>query len=328
MARWTAPASSTAIAGANGAVQAVVCQTDGRVVIGGAFTNADGITRNHIARLMTDGSLDTSFNPGPAAEAPVYALAETFINGAREIYVGGAFNTISGGSSPNLARLIGGGLYINGGTLDAAFATGSGPNGPVYALAVYPTNSPFAGKLLIGGAFTNINGFALGHVARMNGDGSVDTNFDLNLGANDTVRAIAIQTDGRILIGGDFTNVNGTDLNHIARLNTDGSLDTISPPTWPSASMAPCRPLRCRPTIGLCWSASLPRPMASPAIVSPGCCRAGRWIHWINFGDGANGAIDALVIQPLRIKCWSLAAASRSMMISRPRILPGFMAGP
>jgi len=49
----------------------------------------------------------------------------------------------------------------------------------------------------------------------------VDTNFDLNLGANDTVRAIAIQIDGGILIGGDFTNVNNrAALNHIARLNS------------------------------------------------------------------------------------------------------------
>ena len=61
---------ATVYAGANGAVQAVVCQTDGRVVIGGAFTSADGIARNNIARLMTDGSLDTSFNPGPGADAP------------------------------------------------------------------------------------------------------------------------------------------------------------------------------------------------------------------------------------------------------------------
>ena len=51
-----------------------------------------------------------------------------------------------------------------------------------YAVAVYPTNSPFAGKVLIGGAFTNVNNFTLGHIARLNGDGSVDTNFDLNLG--------------------------------------------------------------------------------------------------------------------------------------------------
>ena len=63
---------------------------------------------------------------------------------------------------------------------------------------------------VIGGAFTNVNNFPLNHIARLNGDGSVDTNFDLNFGgANDIVRAIAIQSDGGILIGGDFTNVNG-----------------------------------------------------------------------------------------------------------------------
>jgi len=87
------------------AVQAVVCQTDGRVVIGGAFNSADGIARNHIARLMTDGSLDTSFNPGPGADGPVYALAETFVNGVREIYVGGAFSSISGVPAPTLRAL-------------------------------------------------------------------------------------------------------------------------------------------------------------------------------------------------------------------------------
>ena len=126
--------------GANGAVQAIVCQTDDRVLIGGAFTTVDGITRNHIARLMTDGSLDTSFNPGSGADGPVYALAETFVNGVRKIYVGGSFSCISGGHQPQLRALN------NDGTLDPSFAAGSGPNGAVFAIAVYPTNSPFCGQ--------------------------------------------------------------------------------------------------------------------------------------------------------------------------------------
>ena len=114
--------------GANGAVQAVVCQTDGRVVIGGSFNTADGITRNNIARLMTDGSLDTSFNPGTGADGPVYAIAETFINGVRMLYAGGSFNNICGGTSPNFARLTGqtvGG--VNSGVLDSSLPPAPAP---------------------------------------------------------------------------------------------------------------------------------------------------------------------------------------------------------
>lgn len=281
--------------GANGAVQAIVCQrTDSRVVIGGAFNSVDDIARNHIARLMTDGSLDTSFNPGPGADGPVYALAETFINGGNKIYVGGAFSSISGGTSPNFARLLAD--SPNGGTLDSSFNAGSGPNGAVFAVAVYPTNSPFAGKVLIGGAFTNVNNFTLNHIARLNGDGSVDTNFDLNLGANDTVRAIVIQIDGRILIGGDFTNVNGVALNRVARLNTDGSLDATFT------------------TNGVNSTVQAIAVQADNRIVLAGQFTQGNGITrnritrllpngavdtTINFGDGANGTIDALVIQPV-----------------------------
>ena len=286
------------LAGANGAVQAVVCQTDGRVIIGGAFNNVDGTARNRIARLMTDGSLDTSFSPPGGASAPVYALAETFVNGAREIYVGGAFNIISGGASPNLARLNGGSTNSAGGSLDTSFATGSGPNGAVYTIAVYPANSPFAGKLLVGGAFASINGFALGHVARLNGDGSVDTNFDLNLGANDTVRAIAIQSDGRILIGGDFTNVNGTALNRIARLNSDGSLDANFTTNVGVGANGSVQAIAVQADnrivlVGQFTSANGVIRFRITRLLPNGAVDA-----TINFGDGANGAIDALLIQP------------------------------
>ncbi len=284
--------------GASGAVQAVVCQTDGRVVIGGAFTNVNGIARQRIARLMTDGSLDTSFAPGPAADAPVYALAETFVNGSRRIYVGGAFNTIIGGSSPNLARLYGGDTNVPGGSLDASFATGSGPNAAVYALAVYPTNSPFAGKLLVGGAFTNINGFALGHFARMNGDGSVDTNFDLNLGANDVVRAIAIQNDGRILIGGDFTNFNGTNLNRIARLNSDGSLDNSFTTNLDGGANGSVQAIAVQADNRIVLAGQFTQANGVTRNRITRLLPTGAVDPRINFGDGANGPVDALVIQP------------------------------
>ena len=210
------------LSGANGSVRAVLNQSDDRIVVGGAFTTINQVTRNHVARLLMDGSLDTSFNPGSGADDSVYALAETFIGGARCIYVGGAFTTYDSSSSSGIVRLN------NDGTVDTSFAVGLGANAAVFAVAAYPTNSPNAGQVLVGGAFTNFNGMPLNRLVRLNADGSMDTNFTASLGsgASDLVRAIAIQTDGGILVGGDFTNFNGVALNHIARLNNDGSLDT------------------------------------------------------------------------------------------------------
>jgi uncharacterized delta-60 repeat protein len=81
---------------------------------------------------------------------------------------------------------------------------------------------------VIGGAFTAYNTTPDNYVARLESTGQLDTSFNANLGsgANGTVRAVAIDSLGRIYIGGDFTSVNGVNANHIARLNQTGSLDT------------------------------------------------------------------------------------------------------
>lgn len=210
--------------GPNGTVRAMIAQTDDRLVIGGAFTTVNGVVRNRICRLTGDGSVDTSFNPGGGADGPVLALAETFIAGQRKIVLGGAFTVVNSLPRNGVARLN------NDGSLDTSFNIGTGVNGTVFAVATYPTNSIFAGQTLIGGDFTEVNGVARGRLARLNGDGSVDAFFDTTLGANDVVRAITIQPDGRILVGGSFTNYAGVTMNHFARLNSDGSLDPTFTP--------------------------------------------------------------------------------------------------
>ena len=138
----------------------------------------------------------------------------------------------------------------------------------------------------------------MGNLVRLNADGSVDTNFDLNLGANGAVRAIAIQTDGGVLIGGDFTTVNGMALNHIARLNADGSLDaafTANVATGVNGTVN-----------AIAVQAGQPDCVAGQFTQANGVTRNsitrllpdGAVDPTINFGDGANGAVDALVIQP------------------------------
>ncbi|MEI9961772.1 MAG: Calx-beta domain-containing protein [Limisphaerales bacterium] len=208
------------LSGVIGAVNAIVNQTDDRILIGGAFNSVNNVHFNFIARLMTDGTIDTSFNPGAGADGSIYALAETFIGGARKLYVGGTFGSLNSVSSPSLIRLN------NNGTVDTSFITGVGFDGPIYAIAAYPTNSVYAGKVLVGGAFAHYNGTSLKDIVRLNADGSLDVGFNAGTATNSTVNTIVIQPDGRILVGGSFTSVNGMAVNRLVRLNGDGSTDT------------------------------------------------------------------------------------------------------
>jgi uncharacterized delta-60 repeat protein len=79
------------------------------------------------------------------------------------------------------------------------------------------------GKVLIGGSINT--GLNAGNIARLNANGSFDSSFLKGTGFNGVVSSLVVQSDGKILCGGDFTSYNGTVCNRIARLNADGSLD-------------------------------------------------------------------------------------------------------
>jgi hypothetical protein len=81
------------------------------------------------------------------------------------------------------------------------------------------------GKALIGGNFTTVNGANRNRVARLNANGSLDSGFNPGTGADGLVRSIALQSDGNVLIGGDFLTVNGVWRPHVARLYGD----TVAP---------------------------------------------------------------------------------------------------
>jgi uncharacterized delta-60 repeat protein len=197
--------------GANAAVLSSSIQTDGKIIIGGFFTSYNGVTRNFIARLNTDGTLDASFNPGIGANEWVYA---TSIQADGKIIIGGGFTSYNGVARNRIARLNA------DGSLDASFNPGTGANGMVWTTSIQSD-----GKIIIGGNFTSYNGVARNRIARLNADGSLDASFNPGTGANSAVWTTAIQADGKIIIGGDFTSYNGVVRNRIARLNTDGSLD-------------------------------------------------------------------------------------------------------
>lgn len=198
--------------GFNDTVYALAVQGDGKVLAAGRFTVFDVTNRAGIARLNVDGKIDNYFNPGSGANNPIFALA-VYRDG--RIAVGGSFTEFGGIIRPSLVVLN------TNGTVMTSFAPGTGPNGIVYALAYQPD-----GKLIVAGDFTKYKGASRNHIARVNPDGSLDPTFDAGFGPNASVRAVALQEDGKIVIGGLFTEVNGIPRGYVARLNDDGSLDT------------------------------------------------------------------------------------------------------
>jgi uncharacterized delta-60 repeat protein len=208
--------------GADSLVRAVAVQTDGKVLIGGSFTTFDGVVRARIARLNADGSLDTSFDPGSGADGAVRSVV---VQADGKVLIGGEFATVDDTERNGIARLNA------DGSVDTSFDPGSGASALVYDVAVQSD-----GKVLVGGGFTTFDGLPRNCIARLNADGSLDTGFDPGTGANNWVDTVALQVDGKVLIGGLFAKFDGTGRNRIARLNADGSLDTgFDPGTGASA---------------------------------------------------------------------------------------------
>jgi uncharacterized delta-60 repeat protein len=114
--------SFNALGGPSGLVRVLAIQPDGKVLIGGEFTLVNNIARSRIARLNTDGTLDTSFDPASGANDIIRAVA---LLPSGQILVGGLFTSFAGTPKPYLARLN------SDGSLDASFPTESGPDNNV-----------------------------------------------------------------------------------------------------------------------------------------------------------------------------------------------------
>jgi uncharacterized delta-60 repeat protein len=183
-----------------------------------------GTTRNRIARLAADGTLDAGFDPN--ANGTVYGVAAQ-ANG--QILLGGQFTTVGGTTRNNIARLAA------DGTLDADFNPNA--NITVYSVAVQAN-----GQILLGGLFTTVGGTARNHIARLAADGTLDASFNPN--ANLFVYSVAVQADGHILLGGAFNSMGGIERNLFARLLNDPATQMLSVPdtslvTWTRGGSAP-----------------------------------------------------------------------------------------
>jgi uncharacterized delta-60 repeat protein len=196
--------------GADNNVNAVLLQPDGKIVIGGAFATVNGVSRRGIARLNADGSVDGSFNSGGMGAFGGQVHDIIGLDGGRMLIVGD-FNNYNGTSRIRVA------LLNADGSLDMSLDPGVGPNRAVYAAAQQPD-----GKFIIVGNFSSIAGATRNGIARLNADGTHDLNFKPGNGANGPVLAVAIQPeDGKVVIGGRFTEFANLPRGYIARLNND-----------------------------------------------------------------------------------------------------------
>ena len=255
---------------ANATVLCMALQTNGQIVIGGYFTTFNNANRHYIALLNTDGSVDSSFDPGIGPNDAVSALA---LQPDGKILICGSFSQLNNLPCYNFARLRPDGSVDTGFTnlFGSLRALGLQNDGKILVSGTYPATGPYTncvarvntngtldvtfklarvtgaggdyasafglqsdGRIIVGGPFTTIGGISRNGLARLNPDGSVDTNF--NAGVAGGVLCMAITSQDQIIIGGSFSSVNGYSRSGIARLNSDGSVDTAFNPGLGAAS--------------------------------------------------------------------------------------------
>jgi uncharacterized delta-60 repeat protein len=191
-------------------------QTDGKIIVGGTFSTVGTTPLPNIVRFTRGGAIDSTFNVGTGPNGSVSCVA---VQSDRQILIGGSFASVNGNPAARLARLNPDGSL----EASATFDIGTGIVGNVRCVLVQPD-----GKILIGGTFTSVNGTACGSIARLFPNGSLESTatFNPGTGTTTTISAMALQPDGKILIGGTFTTFNGVSRVRVARLNANGSLDT------------------------------------------------------------------------------------------------------
>lgn len=205
--------------GLDDVVTSIYQLNNGKYLVGGQFETYDGVMRVYVLQLNENGSLDTSFNDGKGTAKlnatdgnEIYSIS-TYADG--RMLLAGNFSHYNCLPYNRIVRTT-----IDG-SIDNTFQPGTGANNLILATEIQAD-----GKIIIAGTFTNYNGTNINRIARLNPDGSLDTSFNVGTGSNGKVDALAIQNDGKILIGGLFTEYNGLQRYCIARLNTDGSNDT------------------------------------------------------------------------------------------------------
>lgn len=254
--------------GPDGPVYAMALQPDGKLLIGGSFSNVQGVARQQLARLNVDGSLDRTFDSSPLEYVdPQYSppvVRAVAVQADGKVLIGGRFRLFPPASVSYfcLARLHADGRVdssfnagymgdpetralllqpdgnilggrVNYGGLIRLHATNGMRDASFQAVtdnAVMAIARMVDGRILAGGRFAQANGQPRNRIVRFYPTGELDFSFNPGTGADADVNGLAVQPDGKVVIGGIFSNVNGVPRPRIARLNVDGSLDTTFDP--------------------------------------------------------------------------------------------------
>jgi uncharacterized delta-60 repeat protein len=170
--------------GADGPINAIVEQSDGKLLIGGNFGQFGGTTQRAVARIMADGVVDSSFTSGILIST---SLLQVVTQPDQRILVSGSGLSVAGSTNVGLVRLNA------DGSPDASFTPATLTNVEIIQLQS-------DGRILVAGPFAGL-------LARVNLDGSLDKTFVPQLPTSQTsaigaVLALAPLPDGRILVGG------------------------------------------------------------------------------------------------------------------------------
>lgn len=226
-ADYTVDTTFTTGTGPNSTVNTICILPNGQIIIGGDFTSFNGSTRGRIALLNSDGTLSSAAFTSSGFNSIVSEIK--MVPGETDrILVTGSFTSYNpSGSSTALQRIA----YLNS------------SNGAIITSPINSADNGFnnqtlriefqSSRIIVSGYFTTYQGVnAPGIIGFSLSTKGHDTSFNVGTGPNAAIEAMGAQSDGKIIIGGNFTTYNGTSVHRIIRLNSDGSLDT----TWPNTN--------------------------------------------------------------------------------------------
>lgn len=198
---------------ADGMIRDVQLQSTGKIIIIGNFEIVNGYHSKYICRLNPDGTVDGSFYNATHAVHPNNLILALRVRPDDSILVGSTFYTYGNTESP----------YFIGLTPDGEIDIVSDLNLNSHVHCITESND---GKIYIGGRFTN-------KIKRLNSDCTYDSSFNVGTGFSDgvgynpRVSSIALQNDGKVVVGHWFATYNGVTTNAgITRLNANGSIDS------------------------------------------------------------------------------------------------------
>lgn len=191
----------------SGGVNAIALQPDGKILVGGNFTSLAGSPCTNIGRLYSDGSFDSTFHAGANLGSSICIQPDGKILVASELRV---------------ARLNA------DGSMDAGFRCvfGGSQFSKVNVILLTPNNG-----ILVGGSFTSVNGTPCGGLCQLSSSGTTDSVFFGGVAGtlSSEVFSLAVQLDGKVVVGGSFTRVGGVYRTNLCRFNNSFVDSTFVP---------------------------------------------------------------------------------------------------